>query len=302
MSRNAQSELPFAQRERLRFVESTLLWEGTLTRSRVHEVFGVSPNHVTTDLRWYEDQFPKSLVFESRQRRYVAGPRFRPRFASDDPAEYLALQLAYAQCGSSAVVPLLGGGEAVPTESLPSPAHGVDKTVLQLVVQAIRHRTGIELVYHSMRAETPGTRSLWPHALVHSGVRWYARAFDSRRETFRNFALQRMDALKPLARLSPKPPDDDEEWVATTMLTIVPHPALNAHQRGVVAREFGMREVDGVMAWTVTLRNALIGYFARRYGLDATNPAPPQHRIVLSDGESARRWFLPDGATAHVDT
>lgn len=295
MVRSVQPELPFAQRERLRFVESTLLWEGALTRGRVHDVFGVSPNHITTDLRWYEDQFPKSLVFESRRRRYVAGPRFKPRFASDDPAEYLALQLAYAQCGSSAVVPLLGGGEAVPTVALPSPAHGIDRAVLQLVVQAIRHGTGIETVYQSMRAEAPATRTLWPHALVHSGVRWYARAFDSKRSTFRNFALQRMDAVKAVAQPAPRTVEQDTDWQSTRTLSVVPHPALNAHQQRVVAKEFGMREVDGVMAWTLSVRQALIGYFARRYGLDVPHPAPPQHRIVLLEADQVRPWFLPEG-------
>lgn len=292
MIRGTAIEVPFAQRERLRFVESALLWEGEFTRARVSDVFGVSPNHVTTDLRWYEDQFPKSLHLETRQRCYVAGPEFKPRFASADPAEYLALRLAYAQSGSTAVVPLLGGGDAVPTEALPSPAQGIDRGVLQAAVQAIRHGSGIEITYHSMQAKSPGLRTIWPHALVHTGVRWYVRAFDSSRATFRMFALQRIERPTPVSAPSPQAVEADAAWSLQKTLTVVPHPDLNEHQRRVVAREYGMQDQDGAPSWRVTLRAALIGDFAQRYALDVENPMVPKHRIILKERADLREWLM----------
>ena len=292
MARDTNAALSFAQRDRLRFVESTLLWEGAFTRARVHDVFGISPNHVTSDLRWYEEAYPKSLVFEPRRRRYVAGPRFKPRFASDSPAEYLALQLAYAQSGSNLVVPLLGGGAPIAAEAIPTPAHGIEKPVLQAVVQAVRNGTGVDVLYHSMRAEAPARRVLWPFALVHSGVRWHARAFDG--ADFKHFALQRMESPVAVERRSPRPHTEDGAWMTTVRLSVVPHPALNPHQQRVIAREFGMREGEAGPEWALTVRHALVGFFARRFELDVKTPKPLQQRVVLRDPERVRHLFLTD--------
>jgi len=298
MPQSTPIELPFAQRERFRFMEATLLWEGNIQRARISDVFDVAVNHVTTMFRDYEATYPNSLVFEPRRRAYVPGPRFKPRFASEDPAEYLALQLAFAESGSEAVVPLLSGGTAVPTMTLPSPAHGINRAVLQAVVQAIRSSHGLEILYHSMRAERPARRAIWPHALVHTGVRWHARAFDGQSGEFRQFVLQRMDAPKALAEGAPEPAGKDLDWSTFATLEVIPHPDLNPHQQRVVAREFGMRTTkSGGPAWSVRLRRCLIGYFAQRYALDVAAPRLPQHRIVLRNPANYREWFLPSGAS-----
>lgn len=295
MALASATDLTFAQRERFRFVESTLLWEGGIQRARVSEVFGVARNHVTKDLRDYETSYPDSLVFEPRQRIYVPGPCFKPRFASDDPSEYLALQLTYAESGSAAMLPLLAGGP-VPTMAVPMPDHGIKKSVLQTLVQAIRQNRGVEVLYHSMSANQPTRRTLWPHALVHTGVRWHMRAFDGRSQEFRNFALQRMEHPTLVASLSPKSSKDDADWQTSVTLEVIPHPALNAHQQQVVAREFGMRASRQGLVWSVPLRRCLIGYFAQRYGLDQPKAKPPKQVVTLRNLSKASPWFLPGKA------
>jgi hypothetical protein len=286
------TDLTFAQRERFRFVESTLLWEGGIQRARVSEIFGVARNHVTKDLRDYETSYPDSLVFEPRQRAYVPGPHFKPRFASDDPAEYLALQLTYAESGSAAMLPLLAGGP-VPTLAIPMPDHGISKPVLQVLVQAIRQKRGVEALYHSMSAGRPTRRTLWPHALMHTGVRWYVRAFDKRSQEFRDFALQRMEHPTLVVSSSPQSTKDDEGWQTSLTLEVIPHSALSAHRQQMVAREFGMRASRQGPVWAVRLRRCLVGYFARRYGLDQPKAKPPMQVVTLRNLDMARPWFLP---------
>jgi len=293
MSQVATIERPFAQRERFRFMEATLLWEGSIQRARVSDVFGVAANHVTKDLRDYETSYPRSLVFDPRLRTYVPGPRFVPRYASDDPTEYLGLQLAYAESGSAAVLPLLSGGSAVPSVALPSPAHGITRLVLQQIIHAIRREQGVELVYHSLRSDKPSRRTIWPHALVHTGTRWYARAWDGQSNEFRHFVLQRMEGPTPVLEAPPALASKDTDWQAMVTLEVVPHPALNPHQQKVIAREYGMRSIKGGLVWPVRLRRCLVGYFVRRYGLDAVAPKPPEHAIVLRNAKALRPWFLP---------
>ncbi len=280
-----------SQRERLRFVESTLLWEGEIQRSRVSTVFGVVLNHVTKDFREYEAAFPQSLIFEPRRRFYVPGPAFKPRFASGDPHEYLALQLASSQIKSSALVSLVGN--QLPIQGLPIPTHGVKRQTLSLAVQAIRSGTALEVVYHSMTTIGPVKRRIWPHALIHTGSWWHLRAFDSRSEEFRNFALQRIEQPKALTDPSPQPSDHDLQWHKESVLEVIPHAALNDHQTKVVARDFGMTSDGGQPLWRVKIRNCLVGYFATYYGLDLPNARPPRHILALRNRDEVKALFLP---------
>ena len=280
-----------SQRERLRFVESTLLWEGGIQRSRVSAVFGVVLNHVTKDLREYEAAFPQSLTFEPRRRFYIPGPAFKPRFASGDPQEYLALQLASSQIKSSALVSLVG--DQLPVQGLPTPAYNVERQSLSLVVQAIRSATALEVVYYSMTTPEPVKRRIWPHALFHTGLWWYLRAFDSRSEEFRNFSLQRIDQPKALTAPSPQLSSQDRQWHKESVLEVIPHTALNDHQKKVVAQDFGMTSDDGQPLWRVKIRNCLVGYFATYYGLDLPDARPPRHVLTLRNRDELKPLFLP---------
>ena len=291
---SARFEPSHSQRERLRFVESTLLWEGEIQRSRVSTVFGVVPNHVTKDFKEYEAAFPQSLTFEPRRRFYVPGPAFKPRFASEDPHEYLALQLASSQTRSSAVIPLVGG--LLPIQGLPTPVRRVKRQGLSLVVQAIRSATAVEATYYSMTATEPTKRKFWPHSLIHTGEWWHVRAFDGRSGEFRNFALQRIEQAKSVSESSPQSSESDTEWHTESVLEVVPHPALNAHQKKVVAREFGMSADGGESVWRVKIRNCLVGYFAAHYGLDLPNAKPPKYVLSLRNKDDVKQRFLPPAA------
>lgn len=286
-------DLGHAQRERFRFIEASLLWEGSIRRQRVSQAFEVSLNHVTKDLRRYETAYPNNILFDHRRQLYVPGPRFKPHFASRDPREYLALQLAHAETGSAVVAPLLAGWDTVPTSTVPTPPHGIAEAVLRNVVRAIAQGTGIDVQYHSTRSTSgPARRRLWPHALVHTGVRWHVRAFDDERKAFRNFALQRMEDPRAIDASAPIAVSEDADWVKLAVLRVIPNPKLNAHQQQLVARDFGMQPSASGPAWTVELRHCLIGYFAAKYGLDR-DEAPLRQRIILDDVESVRQWFMP---------
>jgi predicted DNA-binding transcriptional regulator YafY len=132
--------------------------------------------------------------------------------------------------------------------------------------------------------------------LVYTGVRWHIRAYDSEREEFRNFALQRIEDPKPVIKNSPVAPDEDVDWVRRSTLCVVPNPKLNPHQQRLVARDFGMTQTPDGPIWKVELRHCLIGYFAAKYGLDRGGTST-QQRIVLRDLTSFRQWLMPTGET-----
>lgn len=281
----------FARQERLRFVESMVLWEGVVRRQRVSDVFGVNVNHVTRDLRYYQDQYPGALDFKPDQRGYVAGAKFRPRFASDSPAEYLALLQAHADSETAALVPVLGAAE-IPTAALPSPALGIDRTVLRTVVRAVHRRQGVLVTYLAMNADRPVARRIWPHALINTGLRWYARVFDEGAGDFRSLVLARMESSSALIGQPPRDAAQDDDWLRTVDVHVVPHPDLNAHQQAVVAREFGMARGPKGWVWSVAVRRCLVGHFLKRYQLDARTPKPQTHWVVLRNRAELQRYAL----------
>jgi hypothetical protein len=95
---------------------------------------------------------------------------------------------------------------------------------------------------------------------------------------------------------SPCSPSEDAGWHKRIVAHVVPHPKLNAHQQGVVAREFGMRRSGKGWLWSVELRQCLVGHFARRYRLDTKGAVSPEsHWVVLRNPAELKPYFLPDG-------
>jgi hypothetical protein len=272
--------LPFAQQQRLRFIESMVLWEGTVQRQRVCDVFKVNPNHVTRDIQTYKKQYPKSLEYNPSVRAYEPGAKFAPRLASGDPAEYLALLYAYAESHSVAMLPVLGGdGQLV--ETIPKPKHAVDQQVLRGVVQATRHGKGIRVTYNSMNSDKPKPRTLWPHALVHTGLRWHIRAYDDLRSEFRNFAIQRIGNIEVIEDSAMVPIEQDRDWHEKVLVEVVPNPKLNKHQQDIVALEYGMAKGAHGRSWSEDIRRCLVGYFAVHYRLDLQEGDDPLHSPLV---------------------
>lgn len=259
--------LPFAQQQRLRFLESMVLWEGTIKRQRVCDVFGVNPNHVTRDIQIYKRQYPKNIEYYQSQRAYGPGEKFSPKMASGDPNEYLTLLYAYAESRSVAMLPVLGG-EGLPVEVVAKPKRTIDQELLRGVVQATRQGKGIKVIYSSMASDRPAPRTLWPHSLVHTGLNWHVRAFDDQRKEFRNFAIQRITNLNVVDTQCSVSKEMDHEWHEKVLVEVIANPKLNAHQQEIVGREYGMTKRSDGRVWSEEIRQCLVGYFAVHYRLD----------------------------------
>jgi hypothetical protein len=292
-----EAGIQFARQERLRFVESVVLWEGLVKRQRVREVFGVTLNHVTRDLSYYLQQHPDSLDFRPELRGYIAGPRFKPVYASDAPAEYLSLLQTRAETGTAIVLPLVGGHD-LDVGALPSPALGIHKGVLRHVCHAIRQQRGVKAIYHAMNADRSRERTFWPHALVNTGLRWYVRVYDGESGSFRSLVLARMERSTKVDTPSPVRSALDAAWTTQVVAEVIPHPKLNPHQQVVVAREFGMQREGDTWLWSVSLRQCLVGPFARRYGLDTapTAKTAASQWVVLRNYAQLKAHFWPESS------
>lgn len=286
------SEIPFAQQQRLRFIESVVLWEGAIQRQRVRDAFDISANHVSKDFLLYKERFPGNLEYDQSAKEYRPSDRFKPALASGKPEEYLALLQAYVESGSDVALQALGA-EGIAADTVPAAPVAIDRDVLRDVVRAIRRARGLEATYFSMRAGE-GKRHIWPHALVHSGFRWHVRAYDDHDKAFRDLTLTRLVKTRSLDLGPPVPSDKDTNWHTRKVLEIVPRSPLSAAQKAIVGREFGMRQSKTAgWVWSCRLREALIPYFLHRYRLDI-EPGKTRIRIELRDREAFRKYFFQD--------
>ncbi|MFD3454149.1 helix-turn-helix transcriptional regulator [Streptomyces sp. NPDC058691] len=104
---------------------------------------------------------------------------------------------------------------AVAVSHPPAPAGTVAPDVLALIGAACRDRERLRFDYLTHDG-TAGRRSVEPHSLVHHGRRWYLLAWDTDRQDWRTFRVDRMEPRTPTGpRFAPRrPPMDAASYVA----------------------------------------------------------------------------------------
>lgn len=281
-------QLSFAQRQRLKFIETLLIWDDAVQRQDVCRVFDVTPNHLTRDIKRYRSNHPGALEYDVEARVYRKGRKFKPLFASDSADDYLLLLQTYSLSGAEGAQ--LALGRVTSAVSLPQQTGSVSSKVLKTIMYALRSNTGVKICYQSLSDPEPSERILWPHTFVFDSNRWHVRAFDSRRQRFRDFVLARCLSAKPEKSLAPRSKEEDLLWNEEDEVVVIPSPRLPTSQQHVIAREYGMSsDGGGFPSWRVRLKKCLIGYFLNRYRLEfggnvGANSVAGQHpHLALRD-------------------
>jgi predicted DNA-binding transcriptional regulator YafY len=255
-----------AQKQRLQFIETVAYWEGIVGRPNVSSIFDVSENHITRDFALYRKSFPGNLTYDVTVRAYRPSSSFSPKLGAGSPEEYLALLRTYLDTKSTAVLPSIGHGVAA--ACLPPSAAPLAKDVLREITRALRQEKGVLIRYQSLTSPAPATREVWPHALVFAGARWHIRAYDHKRGAFIDLVLHRVLSARTIDRPSPFSNEDDLDWQESIDIDILPASRLNDSQKAVIAKEYGMVEVDQEWVWRVNLKRCLVPYFLRWLRLD----------------------------------
>lgn len=297
MSMDGFADVAFAQRQRLHFIETLALWDGAVKRERVSESFGVAPTQVTRDFTAYREQCPDNLAYNNQLKVYQPTAQFQPVLATGDPDEYLALLRAGILAKTVKQLPSLGLHQDLARHAtLPVPRAQVVPGVLRQVLCAIQRAQGLEVTYLSMKTAQPASRIVWPHALFFSAQWWYVRAFDSKRLGFFDFALHRFDEVRAHQGTTPSAGENDEDWVSTVEVIVVPDARLTDAQQKLVARDFGMTKDAQGWAWKAQIKKCLVGYFAAAYWLDIQLNRPSRTRLSLRNRSDLERYFFKAAA------
>jgi hypothetical protein len=260
----AESKIRWGIEQRLEFIEFRLFWDGELKRGDITERFGVSTPQASADVATYREKAPANIVYDGSRKRFLATPKFRPRFLKPNADRYLAQLGAIADHVISLDDTWIGA--AVATEVMPLPRRKVDAGILKAILMAVRANRSIDIEHMSMNRERPERmwRRITPHAFAHDGLRWHVRAFCHIDEYFKDFVLSRCLGVGKHGEPGAEP-NTDKNWFSFLDVVLEPNPELSERDRRTIAHDYDME--DGRV--TVPVRRALLYYFEKRLRLDA---------------------------------
>ncbi|GAA0345494.1 YafY family protein [Bowmanella denitrificans] len=255
-------DIPFAQRQRLAYIDFVLLFKGHLTRQDLINRFEVGLSAGTRDFNLYKELAPNNIHYDTRLKQYFQTPGFKPLFAHD-AKKTLAKLAADISDGFDAISDL-----SFPVEA-PSQLNVPDIFVVARIIQAILNSRAVKVIYTSLSSGS-AAREIVPHSIIDNGLRWHVRGFDRKTQTFRDFVLTRISSVTLLDK-APQPneePSEDHQWQRQMPIKLVPHPH-NVNHPTAIELDYGMQ--NGALELNV--RAALAGYLLRRWNVDCTENA-----------------------------
>lgn len=261
------------QRDRLAFIELRAWFTGEIRRQDLISRFGIQTAAATRDLALYKEFAQGNIDYDAKGKAYVLGADFRPAFTFS-PQRVLSL-----------LTKGFGGGEPESNSdwvdsgsTSPSAYPALD--VLACVTRAIHQKCPLSIEYHSITSGRT-EREIVPFALIDNGLRWHARAFDRKSQTFRDFVITRI--IRPVVlKGQPVAPHEtsnqDIQWTRIVELELVPHP--DQPRPEITEMDYSMD--GGVLR--MKLRAATAGYILRQWSVDCS----PDHNLR---GHEYRLWL-----------
>jgi len=259
ISKKRLDELPLATRERIAYIDFTLLFKGEAVRADVMSRFNIAPAQVTKDFMLYRELAPNNIEYDARRRLHSRGANFDPLFQYDPLRTLATLSQGFGDGFSGkGLVPF-------PCEA-PHHLNQPELAIVASLTEAIHKKKAVQIRYISLSSgET--VREIVPHTLVDSGLRWHVRAYDRTHQAFRDFVLTRIkqsslmvDSIINSTEFSGM----DNPWNTVIALELVPHP--NLKHKEAIAQDYAM--TDSVK--TIQVRAAMAGYLLRLWNVDCS--------------------------------
>jgi len=267
------NDVRWGLKQRLEFIEWRVFWDGRVNRRDLEERFNISTPQASADFARYRAVASENITYDETEKTYVTGPDFRPKFLDLSPESYL-LALEALTAGAIKKDDTWFDG-LPPVAGLPRIARGPEAFVLRAILEAVRGRHTIEILYQSLTRM--GLRVICPHALAHDGQRWHLRALSQEHGEFRDYVLGRILSLSPPPPPCDMDPQDDVEWNTFGTLKLIAHPGLDESQRKTIEHDFRIQNGE----LRIRMRLALVYYFIRRNNLDLRTADMPPERAQL---------------------
>lgn len=268
-------DLSHPQRDRLAYIEQRLWFVGDMRRQDLVERFGVQSAAATRDFSLYRELAPGNMAYDSRTKIYLLGVDFKPLF--DYSPERILTWLGEG----------FGDGEPISSRTgitcdIPAQLGQPSLHTLATITRAIKKQKVLRIRYYSVSSGL-SEREIAPFALLDTGLRWHARAYDRKSGEFRDFVLTRIldaDIVANSTIQDSERPDEDIQWSRIVELELVPHP--DRPYPKVTEMDYGMQ--NGILK--VRLRAATAGYVLRKWNVDCSaehSVKGPEYRLWLKD-------------------
>jgi len=273
-----KSKLPWGVKQRLKYIEAKLYWEGRVNRIDIIKEFSISPQQASSDLSSYNSLASQNLIYDPRLKVYLATNTIEPVFPVLSPIDYLS-HLAFEEMTTRTT------GWAPSAIFLPQPQRCLNAQVTRAILIAMRAGEGLEVKYHSFGSDSEGLRWIEPHSLANDGERWHVRAYCHKRKAFRDFNLGRILAIGK-RRVAEYSKDQDVDWQTSITVELMPHPKLEEHHRRIIEYDYGME--DGKVS--INVQKAMLFYILHRYGRETSTLSddPSVFQVVLTDEAQLR--------------
>lgn len=271
----------WAEMERLRFIERSAYWRGTIQRQDLAKVFGLSMAQASADLQGYQRVNPGSLNYNLNRKRYEGAEFFPLKVTDHSLEEAMGLFLkGGAEARIAGQVRMMGEGASGESQVyvVRMPDRRASADVERKVFLAVARRLRLRTRYFSVNSGTTDWRWMQPRAFAHDGNRWHVRAWCEKDGQWKDFTLSRFaEAEWPVEGEICEAPD--EGMAQSKVLSLKAHGELQAARREAVELDYGMRE--GRVTFTVP--NALENYVRERLGLPLADGSFAQPLLQLGD-------------------
>lgn len=248
-------------------LETVLTWEGAIDNERIRQLLDVKAVWASRLM----GELVKRMGRRARRASAHAPLEFAdPRSARRSPDEYLRIVSHHQDR-------LVGGF----VEDARIDLSAVAPQVFSTLFRAVKHQTGVQIIYRSMSSPAGSERIIFPHAFVRAPRRWHVRAWCAQRLGYRDFTLGRMASAELVDTPNMNPQDGDAEWLRMLELVVVAHPALSIAQQEMIAHEY----FPGARAMRLRVRECLASYAIQdlRLALDASKQTPPNYQLLVSN-------------------
>lgn len=254
-------KLSFSQKQRLAYIDFSLLFKGAVYRQDLINRFKVGLSAASHDLTSYKAIAPDNLSYDTKEKRYFQTEKFKPIFEHDAKRTLVKLANDISD-GFDAV-----GDIHYPVEA-PSSLNVPDIFIVAKLVQAILNKKAVSVVYTSLSSGS-AEREIVPHSIVDNGLRWHVRALDRKSKSFRDFVLTRLSEVELKGEAEgDEQIEADIDWMRLISLQIVPHPK-NVQYPKAIELDYNMENSQLL----IDVRAAMAGYLLRRWNVDCTEQA-----------------------------
>ena len=223
---------------------------------------------------------PNNLFYDRFEKVYTRTDQFKPVLVAETIDRYLFQLIAIEHQWIRIEESWFNELPSVEVVSLRRRA--TDPMVLIQVRQAIRDKLAIDIDYTSLTGKSEPSRTIAPHALVHSNEHWYVRSWSGNSNDFRNYHL---DRISNISNLRPSTIDYslDYEWAHEIDLVIVPNPALPKKRQDAIARGYGMKNGQMLHRCRISSSFLLMSQHNLDVGLNTLEPEKQQITLQNRD-------------------